>query len=44
MIYEKTTGTMMGRNIAEVVEYIKNPLNEQTLLDITKKVEKFWNN
>jgi hypothetical protein len=43
MIYEKATGTMMGRNIAEVVEYIKNPLNEQILLDLTKKVEKFWN-
>jgi hypothetical protein len=43
MIYEKSTGTMLGRNIAEVVEYMKNPLNEITLLDITKKVENFWN-
>lgn len=43
MIYEKSSGTMMGRNIVEVVEYMKNPLNEVTLLDITKKVEKFWN-
>jgi len=44
MIYEKGTGSMMGRNIAEVVEYLRNPLNEASLLDVTKKVEKFWNN
>jgi hypothetical protein len=33
----------MGRNTADMVEFLKNPLNDQILLDITKKVEKYWN-
>ena len=35
--------TMMGRNLLDVVEYLKNPLNEEILLDLTKKIEKHWN-
>jgi hypothetical protein len=37
------TGTMMGRTPTDVVEYLKNPLNEEILIDLTKKVEKYWN-
>lgn len=43
MIYHMDSGTMMGRNPSECVEFLKNPLNEQTLVELTKKIEKYWN-
>lgn len=42
-IYHMSTTTMMGRNLTDVVEYLKNPLNEEILVDLTKKVEQYWN-
>ena len=36
------TTTMMGRTSTDVVEFLKNPLNEELLIDLTKKVEKYW--
>ena len=42
-IYHMSTTTLLGRNQADVVEYLKNPLNEEILVDLTKKVEKYWN-
>ena len=42
-IYHMQTGTMMGRNASDVAEYLRNPLNEEILIDLTKKVEKYWN-
>jgi len=42
-IYHMSSTTMMGRNISDVIEYLKNPLNEEILIDLTKKVEKYWN-
>lgn len=42
-IYHMQTTTMMGRNLTDVVEYLKNPLNEEILVDLTKKVEVHWN-
>lgn len=42
-IYHMASTTMMGRNLLDVVEYLKNPLNEEILLDLTKKIEKHWN-
>jgi len=42
-IYHMRTTTMMGRNISDVVEYLKNPLNEEVLIDLTKNVEVYWN-
>lgn len=42
-IYHMSTSTMMGRTLADCVEYLKNPLNEEILVDITKKVEEHWN-
>lgn len=42
-IYHMDSATLMGRNPSECVEFLKNPLNEQTLVDLTKKIEKFWN-
>ena len=42
-IYHMKSGSMMGKNSSDVVEYLKNPLNEEALVDVTKTVEKYWN-
>ena len=42
-IYHMQTTTMLGRTPSDVVEYLKNPLNEEILIDLQKKVEKYWN-
>jgi len=42
-IYHMQTGVMLGRTQSDVVEYLKNPLNEEILIDLTKNVEKYWN-
>ena len=42
-IYHMETTTMLGRTIMDVAEYLKNPLNEEILIDLTRKVEKYWN-
>jgi len=42
-IYHMSSTTMMGRTLTDVVEYLKNPLNEEILIDLTKKIEKHWN-
>jgi hypothetical protein len=34
---------MMGRNTSDVIEFLKNPLNEDVLKDLNNKVEKLWN-
>lgn len=42
-IYHMGTTTLLGRTQSDVVEYLKNPLNEEILVDLTKKVEQYWN-
>ena len=42
-IYHTQSGTMMGRNTSDVIEYLKNPLNEDILKDLNNKIEKLWN-
>ena len=42
-IYYMASNTMMGRNVSDVAEYLKNPLNEQILMELSKKVEEYWN-
>jgi uncharacterized coiled-coil protein SlyX len=42
-IYHMETTTMLGRTPMDVLEYLKNPLNEEILVNLTKKVEKYWN-
>jgi len=42
-IYHMSSTTMMGRNLTDVFEYLRNPLNEEILVDLTKKIEKHWN-
>lgn len=41
-IYHMESGTNIGRNASDVVEYLKNPLNDQILGFILKEVEKLW--
>jgi hypothetical protein len=41
-IYHAKTNAMLGRNVSDVVEYLKNPLNEDVLTDLNKACEKFW--
>jgi hypothetical protein len=41
-IYHLESGTILGKTPSDVVEFLKNPLNEQILVDVQGKVEKTW--
>ena len=43
-IYHTDSSTQMGRTPSDCVEFLKNPLNEQILVDLIKKIEKLWIN
>jgi hypothetical protein len=43
MLYHSKSSSMLGRNISDVVEYLKNPLNEDVLVNIMSEVEHYWN-
>lgn len=42
-IYHMQTSSLLGRTQLDVVEFLKNPLNEELLVDLTKKIERYWN-
>jgi len=42
-IYHVKSNALLGRNVADVVEHLKNPLNEDVLKDLNTSVEKYWN-
>lgn len=42
-VYVTDKNILLGRNQADAVEYLSNPLNEQVLVDLLQKVEKYWN-
>ena len=42
-IYHAKSNSLLGRNVSDVVEYFKNPLNEDILNDLNTAVEKLWN-
>jgi uncharacterized coiled-coil protein SlyX len=42
-IYHVEKSVLLGRTPTDVFEYLKNPLNEEILMDLTKKIEKYWN-
>lgn len=44
MLYHTATNTMLGKNVSEVVEYLKNPLYEDMCGTILNEVENHWNN
>jgi len=43
-IYHLSTSANMGRTPADAVEYLKNPLNEEILINLLATVESYWNN
>jgi hypothetical protein len=42
-IYHTKTNALLGRNTSDIIEYLKNPLNEDILKDLNAQVEKLWN-
>ena len=41
--YHAQSSTLLGRNPSDIVEFLKNPLNEDVLKDLNNKIEKLWN-
>lgn len=42
-IYHAKSGSLLGRNVSDVVEHLKNPLHEDILNELSSSVEKIWN-
>jgi hypothetical protein len=42
-IYHTKSNALLGRNVSDVVEFLKNPLNEDILKDLNVSCEKYWN-
>lgn len=42
-IYHVETDSLLGRNVTDVIEYLKNPLHQDILQSLNDKVEKLWN-
>ena len=42
MIYHMETGAAMGKNMAQIVEYVKNPLNQDVWDNLQQEVEEYW--
>lgn len=42
-IYHMKSGSMLGKNPSDILIYLKNPLNEEILLDVITNTEKYWN-
>jgi len=43
-IYHLQSNTLLGKNQDDVVEFLKNPLNDDIFLQLLKEVERHWNN
>ena len=43
-IYHLGSSALMGRNVADCVEFLKNPLNDTVLKAISEETEKYWGN
>jgi len=42
-IYHAKTNSLLGRNVSDVVEHLRNPLHEDILKDLNQSCEKYWN-
>ena len=42
-IYHAATNSLLGRNVSDVIEHLKNPLNEDILKELITSCEKYWN-
>ncbi len=43
MLYHAKSNTMLGRNSADCLEFLRNAMNDKTLTEIQAEVEKEWN-
>lgn len=43
MIYHSAKNAVLGRNVSDVVEFLKNPLHEDVLKALLLEVEQYWN-
>jgi hypothetical protein len=41
-IYHMKSGSMLGKNPSDILLYLKNPLNEEILLDVVTNTERYW--
>jgi len=41
--YHLKTGNILGRNVSDVIEHLKNPLNEDIYKILSEEIEKLWN-
>lgn len=42
-IYHMKTGTAIGKNPSDIIEFLKNPINEDVMNSILKEVDEYWN-
>jgi hypothetical protein len=42
-IYHAKSNSLLGRNVSDVIEHLKNPLNEDILKELSSSVEQIWN-
>ena len=42
MLHEASQNVMLGRNVSDILEYLKNPTNEDMLDILMAKVEDLW--
>jgi hypothetical protein len=42
-IYHAKSNSLLGRNVSDVIEHLKNPLHEDILKDLIATCEKYWN-
>jgi hypothetical protein len=42
MLHEASQNVMLGRNVSDILEYLKNPTNEDMLDLLMAKVEAVW--
>jgi hypothetical protein len=43
MLYHLPSSTMLGRNVSDVKEYLRNPMNADVLDKIKSKIDQYWN-
>lgn len=43
MIYHNKQNVLMGRNVSDVVEFLRNPIHEDILKVLLEEVEHYWN-
>lgn len=44
MLYHTASQSMLGRNVSDVLLYLKNPLHEDIFIKIHNEIEGYWNN